>query len=194
MSFRLHQCKRASYATCFSATERDDAFFRGSNPRRVSFLRARSSLTDILSSAGCDVSRLRDFIQGFYAHGGATQNVDDAYCAFVWSVVVQQPEVRVGIAPAGVPEVYIAPQQSKVGPANKSHNKKKGDASAADDPSTAVSLDIVADATLRSLEELKAEYGDALRIAVDPQRSFVAITGSHIRVYAFISRCSSGYS
>jgi oxalate---CoA ligase len=98
-------------------------------------------------------------------------------------MVAQQPEVRVGTAPEGAPEVYIAPQH-KVG--NKK-GKGKGKAKDGEDDegeSTEASLHFIADAASKSLDELKAEYGDALRIAVDPQRSFVAITGSHIRVYA----------
>ena len=36
-----------------------------------------------------------------------------------------------------------------------------------------------------SLEELKAKYGNTLRIATDHQTCFTAITGSHIRVRVF---------
>ncbi|KAG1841331.1 hypothetical protein DFJ58DRAFT_845058 [Suillus subalutaceus] len=98
---------------------------------------------------GCNVSRLRDFIVGFYSHDAThPQVVDDAFCAFVWSIVVQQPTVRVGTVPVGVSsEVYIAPQTSA-----KRKAAAKGE-----------------------------EYGEDLRIAVDPETSFAAITGSHIR-------------
>ncbi|PSR80716.1 hypothetical protein PHLCEN_2v6632 [Hermanssonia centrifuga] len=131
---------------------------------------------------GCDASRLQGFIVGFYEHSTAVQNVDEAFCAFVWSMIVQQPEVRVGIAPEGASEVYIAPQQSKTPGANKGKGKKKkGDVDTVDESSTLASLDPVPDASVKSLGDLKAEYGEALRIAVDPQKSFVAITGSHIR-------------
>ena len=123
------------------------------------------------------MNRLQDFIAEFYAHSGAQQNVDAAYCAFVWSVIAQQPVVRVGIAPVGALEVFIAPQPSKGTPANKGKKKKDDN----EEPITGT-LELVEDAAVRPLEDLKAEHGAKLRIAVDPERSFVAITGSHIRV------------
>ena len=95
--------------------------------------------------------------------------------------------MRVGVAPEGAPEVYIAPQQSKVVAAGKKAHKKKVEDGTGDDSSAGISLNIIEDAALRPLEELKAQYGDALRIAVDPQKSFVAITGSHIRVRICVS-------
>lgn len=106
----------------------------------------------------------------------------------MWSIVVQHPEVLVGIAPDGAPEVYIAPQQSKQQDKAKKTKKKNVDVAPVDEPAPAVSLDIVEDATLRSLEDLKAQYGDALRIAVDSERTFVGITGSHIRVSRLYAR------
>ncbi|OSD05907.1 hypothetical protein PYCCODRAFT_1383895 [Trametes coccinea BRFM310] len=136
---------------------------------------------------GCDVSRLRDFITDFYAHPpagsrdaiqGRGQNVDDAFCAFVWSLIVQQPSVRVGTVPPGASaEVYIAPQASAIrkGKAKASGGDAEGEAA------TASALELIPDATIRSLEDLKNEYGDRLRIAVDPETTFHALTGSHIR-------------
>ncbi|KAF9229607.1 hypothetical protein BS17DRAFT_743885 [Gyrodon lividus] len=124
---------------------------------------------------GCDVSRLRDFIVGFYStQDSHPQVVDDAFCAFVWSVVAQQPSVRVGSVPPGVTsEVYIAPQMSA-----KRKAAAKGKAIAED---ALPSLLLVENARKRSLEDLKCQYGGDLRIAVDPETSFSAITGSHIR-------------
>ncbi|EMD41648.1 hypothetical protein CERSUDRAFT_128608, partial [Gelatoporia subvermispora B] len=126
---------------------------------------------------GCDVSRLRDFIQGYYAHNtsGQRQHVDDAFCAFVWSVVVHQPGVRVGTVPPGVAaEVYVAPQASA-----KRKAQKGGEAP--EEPAPAAALVEVPDAALRPLEDLRRQHGDGLRIAVDHDVSFAAITGSHIR-------------
>ncbi|KAJ8462329.1 hypothetical protein ONZ51_g10973 [Trametes cubensis] len=138
---------------------------------------------------GCDVSRLRDFIVDFYAHastsgasGGSgnahtrTQTVDDAFCAYVWSVIVQQHGVRVGTVPEGVSaEVYIAPQASAIRKA-----KAKGEEPAEESAPT-TGLDIIQDATIRPLHDLQNEYGDRLRIAADPETTFAALTGSHIR-------------
>ncbi|KAI0935940.1 hypothetical protein AcV5_004217 [Taiwanofungus camphoratus] len=127
---------------------------------------------------GCDVSRLHDFIDGFYKHNSSThcQNIDDAFCAFVWAVIVQQPGIRVGIVPPGAAaEVYIAPQVSA-----KKKAKAKGE-EIVEDFGPATALKTIPDATIRSLEELRQEYGGGLRIAVDPETTFAAITGSHIR-------------
>ncbi|KIK99780.1 hypothetical protein PAXRUDRAFT_445053 [Paxillus rubicundulus Ve08.2h10] len=124
---------------------------------------------------GCNVSRLRDFIVGFYStQDNHPQVVDDAFCAFLWSVVVQQPSVRVGTVPPGVTsKVHIAPQTSAQRKA-----VAKGNAIAEE---ALPSLLLVENARKRSLEDLKRQYGDDLRIAVDPETSFAAITGSHIR-------------
>lgn len=132
---------------------------------------------------GCNVSRLKDFIVAFYNnYDGPQQVVDDAFCAFLWSIVVQQPAVRVGVVPPGTTsEVYIAPQTSA-----KRKAAAKGEDVVEDTPPV---LQIIEDAREHTLEELKHRYGDDLRIAVDPETSFVAITGSHIRVRAIIRPC-----
>ncbi|KAG6885704.1 hypothetical protein C0993_010876 [Termitomyces sp. T159_Od127] len=123
---------------------------------------------------GCSVSRLHDFITDFYAHNGVPQNPDDAFCAFVWSLVAQQSTVRIGTVPPGVTsEVWIAPQISA-----KRKAKAKGEEHVETKPTQ---LDIVPGARDRSLNDLQKEYGDELRIAVDPDAIYSAITGSHIR-------------
>ncbi|KAG7450158.1 uncharacterized protein BT62DRAFT_884415 [Guyanagaster necrorhizus] len=126
---------------------------------------------------GSNPSRLKDFIVDFYSHNSssAAQNTDDSFCAFVWSLVVQQPNVLVGTKPAGVnSEVWIAPQTSAKRKANA-----KGEAFVETRPAQ---LETIADAKSRTLEGLIKEYGDDLRIAVDPDSIYAAITGSHIRV------------
>ncbi|KAI0786110.1 hypothetical protein C8Q75DRAFT_304194 [Abortiporus biennis] len=124
---------------------------------------------------GCDVSRLREFIAEFYSTSQPPkqQNIDDAFCAFLWSVIVHQPGVLVGVAPEGAHnEVYVAPQ-----PSSKRKGKLPEDA-----PDPALStLSAIPDAATKSLVDLQQEYGDKLRIAVDPETTFVALTGSHIR-------------
>jgi hypothetical protein len=126
---------------------------------------------------GCNVSRLRDFVVGYYAENPTAhpQRVDDDFYAFVWSLVVQQPTVRVGVLPEGAAiEVYIAPQISAVRKA-----KANGEGS---EPIHMPSLHVIRDANSRPLDDLNRHYGDTLRIAVDPEKSFEAITGSHVRV------------
>ena len=113
------------------------------------------------------------------------QNVDDAFCAFVWSAIIQQPGVRVGtVLPGSSTDVYIAPQASAI----KKAKAKGGDTTAAEEPAPATGLDIVDDAAIRPLEDLTKQYGNALRVAVDPETTFAALTGSHIRVGSTIGR------
>ncbi|KAF8973687.1 hypothetical protein BDZ97DRAFT_1900484 [Flammula alnicola] len=125
---------------------------------------------------GSDVSRLKDFIVDFYAHANAShaQNPDDAFCAFVWSLVVQQPTVLVGLVEPGITsEVWIAPQVSA---------KRKAMARGEDHiESLPPKLDPIAEPKTTSLDTLCNAYGNRLRLAVEADAIFAAITGSHIR-------------
>ncbi|KAF8203137.1 hypothetical protein BJ912DRAFT_1018924 [Pholiota molesta] len=125
---------------------------------------------------GSDVSRLKDFIVDFYAHANAShaQNPDDAFCAFVWSLVVQQPTVMVGLVePGTTSEVWIAPQISA---------KRKAMARGEDHiESLPPKLQPIPEPKTTSLDVLRQAYGDRLRLAVEPDAIFAAITGSHIR-------------
>lgn len=126
---------------------------------------------------GSNVSRLKDFIIDFYAQPGAphVQNADDVFCAFIWSLVVQQQTVRVGTVPEGLKtEVWIAPQTSKT------KKIKKNEAEPIE--MKPFELDLIPDAKIRTLDSLIREFGGRLRIAVEPNAIYAAITGSHIRV------------
>ncbi|KAF8506874.1 hypothetical protein F5888DRAFT_45373 [Russula emetica] len=123
---------------------------------------------------GCHPSRLRDFVASYYSDPSCQQVVDDAYFAFVWSLVVCQPTVRVGTVPDGASEVYIAPQQSQ-------KRKSKGKEKDQDQRGDTLSSLTLPDARSRTLEDLRLQYGEALRVAVDAETSFAAIIGSHIR-------------
>ena len=127
-------------------------------------------------ATGSNVTRLQESIELFYTHRAPPrQKLDDAYYAFVWAVLVQQPNVRVGVVPEGAgTDVYIAPQNSA-----KRKAKAKGEEIAEAAP---VVLQVVQHAAVRPLDELQREYGETLRIAVDPDTIFKALTGSHIRV------------
>ena len=136
-----------------------------------------SDISNLFS--GCKVSRFRDFIVDFYSRSTEGQNVDEAFCAFVWSAVVQQPTIRIGIVPPGLTStVYIAPQRAT--------QRKNKDGNQEEAPP--ITLQVIPDAALHPLETLVQQYGDNLRIAVDPDTVFVAITGSHTRV------CFSSYA
>jgi oxalate---CoA ligase len=127
---------------------------------------------------GSNVSRLRDFILDFYAQTGTStpiQNPDDAFCAFVWSLVVQQPSVSIGLIPPGLTsEVWIAPQTSA---------KRKAKVLGVEHVETSPSkLDPITDPKSTPLDLLRQAYGERLRIAAEPESIFSAITGTHIRV------------
>lgn len=124
------------------------------------------------------MGRLRQFIDGFYQSQCplVIQNVDDLFCAFVWGLLAEQPTITVGLMPQGnSAEVYIAPQPSK-----QKIQKKSAD----DNPDSPCSnrLDPLPDAATRNYASLIDEYGSNLRVAVDPESCFRAITGGHIRV------------
>ncbi len=126
---------------------------------------------------GSNPARLSDFIADFYSHGTSphTQKVDDDFCAFVWSFVVQQANVLAGTKPPGITsEVWVAPQTSA-----KRKASAKGEVLVETSPPQ---LDIIPDAKSRSLDDLLKQYGDDLRIAVAPESIYAAVTGSHIRV------------
>ena len=84
--------------------------------------------------------------------------------------------MRVGTVPDGTTtEVHIAPQQSQ---------KRKAKSSVDDAPPVTL-LALLSDARTATLDELQPKYGDTLRVAVDAETSFAAITGSHNRVCSF---------
>ncbi|KAI0320447.1 hypothetical protein OF83DRAFT_1213502 [Amylostereum chailletii] len=120
---------------------------------------------------GCDVHRLRGFVTDFYNFSAHKQTVDDGYFAFVWSLLVQEPSVRIGTVPLNSStEVYVAPQASR--------KREKEDA---DEPSIPGKLEIIPESKTRTWIDLWQHHGDTLRIAVDPETTFAALTGSHIR-------------
>jgi oxalate---CoA ligase len=138
---------------------------------------------------GCDISRLQNFIQGYHALKNRPQTIDTSYCSFVWTLVIQQENIRVGFVPEGSSPVYIAPQPSQM---RKNKKRKRESSIVEEEDDQGPEQAEVAQASLqpidcrevaeRSLEELAEKHGEALRIAVDHDTSFAAITGSHIRV------------
>ncbi|KIM47907.1 hypothetical protein M413DRAFT_439604 [Hebeloma cylindrosporum] len=123
---------------------------------------------------GSGVARLKDFIVDFYAHASHPQIPDDAFCAFVWSLVVQQPTIIMGLLdPSIKSQVWIAPQVS---------SKRKAIANGTDRvESRPPTLEPVPQPKTTPVEQLREIYGDRLRLAVDPEAIFAAVTDSHIR-------------
>ncbi|VDB93398.1 unnamed protein product [Peniophora sp. CBMAI 1063] len=126
---------------------------------------------------GCDIPRLRTFASSFFEQRNQPQNIDASYFAFLWTVLVSQPSVRVGTVPLEAigTEVWVAPQPKK----KKDRTTTPVDVE--DKDKDEVKLKVV-DKT-KQLRELEEMYGDGggLRVAVDPETIFVALTGSHIR-------------
>lgn len=138
---------------------------------------------------GCDISRLENFIQEYHALKNHPQTIDTSYRSFVWTLIIQQENIRVGFVPEGSSPVYIAPQPSQT----RKNKKRKREGSVVEgeedqnpEPADAAQASLqpidYREVAERSLEELAEKYGEALRIAVDHDTSFAAITGSHIRV------------
>ncbi|EJD42971.1 hypothetical protein AURDEDRAFT_185760 [Auricularia subglabra TFB-10046 SS5] len=120
---------------------------------------------------GCDVSRLSTFISGFYARGTSQQQtVDDAFRAYVWTLVTAQPNVRVGLMPEGVTTEVAIPKRTV-------DKRRRKDAI----PEEMPTLKVIEEAKTMTLPQLIAAYGNNLRIAVDEMTCFKTITGSHIR-------------
>ncbi len=129
--------------------------------------------SDLFSFTGCSVSRLRHFVSDFYSsHVSAVQNVDDTYFKFIWSIVAQHPSVTVGTTSNPAQGLYFPPQPRKKG------HKSDGD----EEAEPVAQLERIEDGRKRSLVDIVNDYGDAVRIAVDPDTCFVVITGSHARV------------
>lgn len=118
-----------------------------------------------------------------------SQTIDIPYRSFVWKLITEQETIRVGLVPDGSPAVYIAPQPSQA----RKNKKRKRESSAIEEEDDQVPGQVDAahtglqpidpcEVSDRSLHELVEKYGETLRIAVDHDTSFAAITGSHIRV------------
>lgn len=86
---------------------------------------------------------------------------------------MQQPGVRIGKSLAQTQaDVSVAPHEAT----RPSSSAKQGLTESVD------ILELIPDASLRSLDDLVAEHGDQLRIAVEPDKVSMALIGSHIRV------------
>ncbi|PFH54764.1 hypothetical protein AMATHDRAFT_52646 [Amanita thiersii Skay4041] len=126
---------------------------------------------------GCNVSRLKDIVRSFYSNAGSLlcQNVDDIFCAFVWSLVVQHPTVQIGVKPPSVvSEVWIAPQTSA-----KRKVKAQGEDLVEESPPRLI---LIPDAKNSNLKDLIQRHSEDLRIAIEPEAIYAAITGSHIKL------------
>ncbi|KAG9026312.1 hypothetical protein FRB95_009009 [Tulasnella sp. JGI-2019a] len=131
---------------------------------------------------GCDVLRLDHFIDDYYRDNGgpSSQQTDRAFKSFIWSLIVREPTTTVGLVPEGSAPVCIAPQPSAM------RKKGKADAGASNStilPSSPAALQPLdpTEVAETTLEDLVVKYGNTLRIAVDHETCFLAITGSHVR-------------
>lgn len=94
---------------------------------------------------------------------------------------MQQPTVVVGLVPEDVTsEVWIAPQTSA-----KRKAQARGEDTVEKQPPK---LDPIPEPKTASFETLHHAYGSRLRLAVESDAIFAAITGSHIRVSFILSQ------
>ena len=94
----------------------------------------------------------------------------------MWSIILQEPSVYVGILPPGNrSEVYVAPPPR----ASKKDPDKAGEATDADQVAT---LELVEDGKLQTPDQLKLLYGERLRIAVDSGVLRATLAGPHAKV------------
>ena len=128
-----------------------------------------------LLSLGCNIPRLREYIDGFYAsHASLRQYLDDSYYTFVWSLLVQHTSIRIGLSPEEQSSSVYFPPLPRA--------KKPGNSSGPDGKTGLLGLEPDSDATIHSLQELVDRYGERLRVAVDSATCFEAVTGHHTRV------------
>ena len=141
-------------------------------------------------SVGTDVGRLRSFVDSYHSKT-ALHGCDDAFFAFIWSILVQEDDITLAVLEPVVappasppPQVDDMPGREQEGetaslpPVKKGQHKKR----AAPPAPTHTLVSLGADDVLRPLEDLLEEHGDRLRVTVSPEASWVAITGSHNRV------------
>ena len=94
----------------------------------------------------------------------------------MWSIVLQEPCVYVGILPPGDhSEVYVAPPPR----VSKKDLSKVGEAAEA---GRVAGLEPVEDSKSRTLEQLRRLYGERLRVAVDSEVLRATLTGPHAKV------------
>lgn len=122
---------------------------------------------------GCNIDRLKVLVRSYYEglQPSFVQNLDDAFLAFIWRLLRQQPSIQIKLIKETSLEVYIAPQKSKKAKADKDTSESTPD----------TGTELIEEAKTLSLNELLQTYGNGLRIAVDPETCFRALTGSHIR-------------
>lgn len=123
---------------------------------------------------GCDITRLREFVSEYYTVRTVRSNaIDDPFFAFVWSVIVQQPVIRVGTVPEGLSSDVFIPAQPRGSKRSKNDPENENEV---------VTLMPVPASEKSDLSALNRIHGARLRISVDPETCFVAITGSHTKV------------
>ncbi|KAG8894244.1 hypothetical protein FRB99_001391, partial [Tulasnella sp. 403] len=139
------------------------------------------------SFIGCDIGRLGTFIDDYYKNhsyiGSQRQCVDESFQSFVWSLIVQEASVTVGLVPEGSSPVYIAPQPSAVRKRKKAQSESIPQSTQDPSHSTPWTLELLDTTEVfgTNLSQLREKYGSTLRIAVDHNTSYAAITGSHVR-------------
>lgn len=131
---------------------------------------------------GTDVSRLDTIVADFYSPARSTstiappqQNLDEYFLNFIWNILCEQDDISIGIIDAEVQEEEEGGEEGKP----KSKGKKKGSMKGI--VSQAL-LDLSAEEVAMGKKSLIEKYGDNLRITVNADVSWAALTTSHVKV------------
>jgi oxalate---CoA ligase len=132
---------------------------------------------------------LRAFVEEFWSQKDpAAQVLDTQYFDFVWKTLAGHPAIRIGTIPEGAVDVVIAPQNStkRLSTNNdklpRRESQLNDDATYGEDETRDSSLHPISSASTRKLDDLIAEHGTTLRIAVSSDVVLSSITGTHVRV------------
>jgi transcription factor C subunit 3 len=128
---------------------------------------------------------LRSFITNFWTKKGTSaQTLDAHYYEFVWQSLAKYPGVQVGTIPEGAVDVIIAPQNATKRLLSKEDRAslRPSNPNEVEENSTPTSLDPIPSASTKKLDELVAQHGTRLRMAVTRDVVFYTIAGTHVRV------------
>ncbi|KAI5477638.1 B-block binding subunit of TFIIIC family protein [Pseudohyphozyma bogoriensis] len=164
---------------------------------------------------GTDVSSLASFVELYYSQPSTSHQVqvlDEQFISFVWDTLVQLEEVRVAVLSANEDDAAEDKDDAEKdeememededddedGPKKKNKGKGKAKAKVAQAPTFELN-EVSDEERYLGRDVLVDKYGDKLRIAVSPEETWAAITGSHARptnvtvaVYALLQLVSRG--
>lgn len=131
---------------------------------------------------GTDISRLDTFVSEFYSPSRSTsssmapppqQNQDEHFLTFVWSILSEQEDISIGV-------IKVAEKESESEEESKGGKRKNGNSKASITSSHSLE-ELPAEEFQLGRKALMEKYGDDLRIMVDPDVAWAALTTSHAK-------------